>query len=83
MGIQGYLDMRGFSASHIKGFIGSQLVKMRRNNGKWQANNESVFDSIIYPLSKATEDERRREREARQDDPEDPPWGRPEWTYLL
>lgn len=35
-------------------FIGTQLIKMRRQNGKWMANNEAVYDSIVYPLAKAT-----------------------------
>jgi hypothetical protein len=44
-------------------FIGSQLIRMNRNQGKWQANNNSVYDSIIYPLAKAVNQERAEIRE--------------------
>jgi hypothetical protein len=37
------------------GFKGRQLVKLQRQQGKWRANNAGIFDSIVYPLAKATE----------------------------
>jgi hypothetical protein len=30
-----------------------QVVRMYLKSGKWQADNEGVFDSLIYPLAKA------------------------------
>ena len=34
-------------------FIGRQLVRMSRQGGTWKADNNSIYDSIIYPLAKA------------------------------
>ena len=34
-------------------FVGHQLVRMNRNRGAWQADNSSVYESILYPLFKA------------------------------
>lgn len=34
-------------------FLGYQLVRMNRQSGGWRADNNSVYDSILYPLAKA------------------------------
>lgn len=34
-------------------FIGSQLLRLDRQSGSWRANNDGVYDSIVYPLAKA------------------------------
>lgn len=45
--------------SHIPGlptrddFTGRQLLRMNRQGGAWKADNNAVFDSILYPLAKA------------------------------
>ncbi|SBT41860.1 hypothetical protein GA0070621_1345 [Micromonospora narathiwatensis] len=36
------------------GFEGNQLVRLNRQSGKWRADNNSVYDSIVMPLIKAT-----------------------------
>lgn len=53
-----YLDMWQCPSLSTRGFIGSQLLRMNRNRGKWQADNYSAYDGIIYPLAKATSQER-------------------------
>jgi hypothetical protein len=34
-------------------FIGRQLIRMTRQSGKWRADNNMIYDSILYPLAKA------------------------------
>jgi hypothetical protein len=34
-------------------FLGYQLVRMNRQGGAWRADNNSVYESILYPLAKA------------------------------
>lgn len=53
-----YLNLWRFASHSTRGFIGSQLIRMNRSGGKWQANNNSIYDSIIYPLAKAAKQER-------------------------
>ncbi|GAA5176967.1 hypothetical protein GCM10023322_00440 [Rugosimonospora acidiphila] len=36
------------------GFLGTQLVRLNLAGGKWRADNNGVYDSIIYPLAKGT-----------------------------
>jgi len=65
-----------------KGFIGRQLIKMRRHDGRWQATNDSIYDSIIYPLAKATESERTEVANSASDDVPQP-WYLPTFTYTF
>ena len=64
------------------GFIGRQLVKMYRKDGKWQSTNQFIYDSIIYPLAKAAESERVFEEDSSSDS-EVQPWYLPTFTYIL
>jgi hypothetical protein len=34
-------------------FIGNQLVRMNLKNRAWRADNNAIYDSILYPLTKA------------------------------
>src|ERR1700683_1162438 len=34
-------------------FVGYQLIRMNQQNGNWKADNNSIYDSILYPLAKA------------------------------
>jgi hypothetical protein len=68
-GLPGLLDLWKLPSHVTSGFIGSQLLKMRRSNGKWQADNNSVYDSIVYPLKKAVEAER-AEMQGNDNDPD-------------
>ena len=54
-----------------KGFVGTQLIKMRRQSGRWQATNDSIYDSIVHPLFKATKEERSTIEANERDNPED------------
>lgn len=39
---------------YLKGSLGAvQIVRLSRKNNRWQADNEGIFDSIIYPVAKA------------------------------
>jgi len=79
VGIRHEMDLGDLSGLVDRGFIGSQLVRMDRNRGEWRAGNDSVHDSIIYPLVKA----RDYERIELTRDPEDLPWELPEFSYTL
>ena len=74
------LDMLGLPSHSTRGFIGSQLIKMHRQGGKWRAANDSVYDSITYPLAKAVENERKRASDLSDDDR---PWHVPGLVYLF
>jgi hypothetical protein len=73
------LGLGGLDSHSTVGFIGSQLVKMRRQGGNWQATNDSIHDSIIYPLAKASEYE--RTQTANWDHDEEAPWDIPHFAY--
>jgi hypothetical protein len=34
-------------------FVGYQIIRMNQQNGNWKADNNSIYDSILYPLAKA------------------------------
>lgn len=57
-GVYGTANVLGFqglkSGPFQDGFKGNQLVRLNRHSGKWKADNQGVFDSIFYPLVKAT-----------------------------
>jgi hypothetical protein len=54
MSIFSELDLRRLPGNTQKEtFVGHQLVRMNRRNGTWQADNSSVYDSILFPLFKA------------------------------
>lgn len=36
-----------------KDFTGRQLLRLNRHGGDWRADNNSIYDSILYPLAKA------------------------------
>ncbi len=58
-----------------KDFTGRQLLRLNRQGGDWKADNNAVYDSILYPLAKASQfhmDYLAREAE---DDPEE------HWQY--
>jgi hypothetical protein len=54
------LSLWSLPSHNTKGFVGSQLIKMHRKNGAWQATNELVYDAIIYPLFKAVKAKKER-----------------------
>ena len=54
-GIEALLKLYDYDSARTHGFLGSQLLKMNRRNGQWQATNEAVYDSIVHPLAKASE----------------------------
>jgi hypothetical protein len=54
-----------------------QVVRISRKSNKWQADNEGMFDSIIYPVAEAL---LARTREYRMDQPPKP--GQPALIYL-
>jgi hypothetical protein len=80
-GIEAQLEMWKLPSHVTRGFIGGQLIKMRRQNGRWQATNESVYDSIIYPLAKAAEHERKGETGSALDS--EVPWSVPQFIYTF
>ena len=75
------LEMWRLPSHSTKGFIGSQLVKMSRKSGNWQAANEAVYDSIIYPLAKAADYEGAEVKALVDED--DKPWSRPALMYIF
>jgi len=54
---------------------------MRRQGGKWQATNDSIYDSIVYPLAKAVQNARTEigVREGK----DAPDWYLPTFTYIF
>lgn len=34
-------------------FTGRQLLRLNRQGGNWKADNDAIYDSILYPLAKA------------------------------
>ena len=48
-------QLRGPRPPAEDSFMGSQLLRMSRKNGNWQADNNAVYDSILYPLAKAVD----------------------------
>jgi hypothetical protein len=76
------LGMWKLPSHTTEGFIGRQLVKMYRKDGKWQSTNQSIYDSIIYPLAKAAESERALEEDSSSDS-EAQPWYLPTFTYIF
>ena len=51
--IQGRLGLNSIGVPGDRTFAGSQLLRMDRSKGKWQANNSSLYDSFLYPLAKS------------------------------
>ena len=78
-GIYATLDMRMLPSCRPEAFVGNHLIKMRRQGDKWHATNDSVYDSIIYPLAKAAKCF--REGAGEDDDPK--PWALPFFTYVF
>ena len=56
-GLDRVLSLWSLPSHNTKGFVGSQLIKMHRQGGSWQATNDSIYDAIIYPLFKAVKAE--------------------------
>lgn len=81
-GIYPGLGMWKLPSHTTRGFIGRQLIKMYRKDGKWQSTNQSIYDSIIYPLAKAVESERAQEEDSPSDS-EAQPWYLPTFTYIF
>ena len=73
------LSLRSLPSHNTKGFIGSQLIRMHRQGGSWQATNDSIYDAIIYPLSKAVKAE---EAETLQNIEEEA-WILPSFIYYI
>lgn len=38
-----------------KDFTGRQLLRLNRQGGDWKADNNAIYDSILYPLAKASQ----------------------------
>jgi hypothetical protein len=81
-GVYSGLGIWKLSSHATRGFIGRQLVKMYRKDGKWQSTNQSIYDSIIYPLAKAAESERALEEDSASDSAVQP-WYLPTFTYIF
>jgi hypothetical protein len=81
-GIRFALGLGELPSLRDNGFIGSQLVRMDRNKGVWRASNDSVHDSIIYPLIKASDSERAAVTDSGLADDDDP-WFLPTFSYTL
>ena len=60
-------------------FLGTQLVRMNMRNGAWLADNNGVFDSVLYPLAKASKAD--REELYRIEDPADVNLDGPEFYF--
>jgi hypothetical protein len=63
-------------------FAGRQLLRMNRVNGNWRADNNEVYDSVLYPLLKMSQHLTRRFFE---DEDEDTiaDWEYPNITFIL
>lgn len=70
------LSLWNLPSHSTKGFIGSQLIKMHRKGGTWLASNDSVYDSIVYPLAKAVHAEETEARGSASDT-----WSLPTFAY--
>jgi hypothetical protein len=77
LGIRFELRLGDLPSYCTQGFIGSQLLKMHRNRGVWQASNDAVYDSIVYPLAKADEYEKAWRG---GEDLDEKPWDLPAFT---
>jgi hypothetical protein len=62
-------------------FIGNQLLRMNRQSGTWRADNSAVYDSILYPLAKASNHYWREITEGDEDFDKNAPW-KPPYPYL-
>jgi hypothetical protein len=62
-------------------FVGHQLVRMNRNGRTWRADNNSIYDGILYPLVKARQ--HRIGNNARQPEDNIPPWIWPQLVYIF
>jgi hypothetical protein len=78
--LDGKLKLWKRASHNTEGFIGTQLIRMHRQGGKWQATNDSVYDSIVFPLAKAVEAE---EAAILEKNPDDQPWILPSINYCL
>jgi hypothetical protein len=48
------LGLETFPGSYAReDFVGRQLLRMNRQGSTWKADNNSIYDSILYPLAKA------------------------------
>ena len=58
-----------------KGFTGRQLLRLNRQGGDWKADNNAIYDSILYPLAKASQFYKGYLKREAEDFPED------HWRY--
>lgn len=63
-------------------FVGRQLLRMNRQNGTWKADNNGVYDSILYPLAKAWKYHREYLEREKEDSPEEH-WQYPGIRFIL
>jgi hypothetical protein len=82
-GIRFELRLGDLPSNCTQGFIASQLIKMNRNHGSWQASNDSIYDSIVYPLAKASQNETAEIANVGDDDPDAKPWHLPSFEYIF
>jgi len=48
------LDLTSLPGSWQSGdYVGYQLIRMHQQSGNWKADNDGVYDSILYPMLKA------------------------------
>jgi hypothetical protein len=62
-------------------FVGYQLVRMHQQSGNWRADNNAVYDSILYPLAKAWQHWVKEMKREEQSDP--PEWQYPAVSYVI
>ena len=66
-------------------FTGYQLLRLVRQNKVWKADNNAIYDSILYPLAKAwsyTIDRVRQDKEEDEEQHGIEPWRFP-WLYYF
>ena len=67
-------------------FTGYQLLRLNRQNSVWKADNNAVYDSILYPLAKAWQHQLKLNEEELQEEikeSETGDWKYPSLTYMF
>src|SRR5260370_623597 len=62
-------------------FMGNQLLRMNRQSGAGRADNSAIYDSILYPLAKASNHRWKEITEGDEEFDPNAPW-EPPYPYL-
>jgi hypothetical protein len=83
--IQGRLGLNSIEVPGDRTFVGSQLLRMDNSRGRWQADNSSVYESILYPLAKSWQYEKNQWTLSEQDysDNQSSEWDFPYFRYII